>query len=59
VHILCTYSSNSRIVEAFGFEVASALARKDTPSVRLSSDLKLSFGFPCVLGVGGETLSSG
>ena len=33
-----------------------ALVRKETPTLRLSSDLKLSFGFPCVLGVGGERL---
>jgi hypothetical protein len=27
VHILCTIFSNSRIVEAFGFEVASLIGR--------------------------------
>jgi hypothetical protein len=29
VHILCTYFFNSRIVEAFGFEVASEELRED------------------------------
>ena len=31
MHILCTYSLNSRIEEAFGFEVASEAARAAHP----------------------------
>ena len=35
-----------------------ALVRKETPTMRLSFDLKLLSGFPCILGVGGEELLS-
>ena len=37
-------------------ELFICVGQKRDPYLRLSSNLKLSFGFPCVLGVGGERL---